>query len=116
MKVYEDVGDTMSKYILNGKIPILEPNVFIWAEWFEKADRQVEYTEIGKYAISTVFIGLDHSFGVFDKPILFETMIFELTNNGRNTCDKWNKERYSTWEEAVLGHKKICKQVINSIS
>jgi hypothetical protein len=54
-----------------------------------------------KVYVSTVFLGLDHSFGE-GPPQLFETMIF----GGEH--DEY-QERYSTWDEAEAGHKKACK-------
>lgn len=59
---------------------------------------RVALTELpGDVRISTVFLGLDHSFGMGDTPILFETMIFGLKDE---YC-----ERYSTWDEAEAGHR-----------
>jgi len=48
-----------------------------------------------KIRVSTVFLGLDLGSG--DPPIVFETMIFGGDH------DQY-QERYSTWEEAYLGH------------
>lgn len=61
--------------------------------------------------ISTVWLGINHSFSrYFDneekKPIIFETMIFdERENVPENDLDEY-QERYSTLEEAEEGHKK----------
>lgn len=84
------------KYILKDKKPV-PAELVEWANWFETADRVVAKDEIGDIKISTVFLGLDYSFGA-GKPLLFETMIF----GGEN--DQY-QERYSTWEEAEAGHK-----------
>ena len=96
-----------NKYILdeNGQ-PALEPDLITWAKWFETADRSVASTTLTKYGvqISTVFLGLDHSFGG-DTPILFETMIF----GGEH--DEW-MQRYATREEALKGHD-IAVSMIN---
>jgi hypothetical protein len=83
--------------------PVVVTDSLEWAEWFEDAKRKVANTEIGDVRISTVFLGLDHSFEIFNgsmkdyKPILFETMIF----GGEH--DQY-QERYATWEEAEAGH------------
>ena len=58
------------KYILKGHTPIVEPNLLKWGKWFETANRIVAKDNIGKVRISTVFLGLDHSFGR-GKPLLF---------------------------------------------
>lgn len=90
----------MDKYILVYGIPVIEPDLIKWAEWFEGiANRRIAFTEIGKVHISTVFLGLDHNFSESGTPILFETMIF----NGDN--DQF-QERYHTLEEAMLGHER----------
>lgn len=64
----------------------------------------------GSY-VSTVFLGLDHSFGD-GPPLLFESMAFEAEEKEFFIGDKMHKyheelmqERYSTWDEAELGHK-----------
>lgn len=87
------------KYILCGHQPVVVQDLFTWARWFETADRQVANTDRGDVRISTVFLGLDHSFGVGDGPLLFETMIFGGPEDGY--C-----ERYATWADAEAGHTK----------
>jgi len=89
------------KYILNEKGgPVLEPDILKWAEWFENLDnRCVKNDLIGGTHISTVFLGLDHSFGG-SEPVLWETMIF---NNKKLVG--W-QDRYSSKEEALIGHQK----------
>ena len=92
------------RYILDeNKKTIPCEDLLRWARWFEKADRNVAKIKIGSVEISTVFLGLSHSFGG-GKPMLFETMIF----GGKLDGEMW---RYSTWEEAVEGHKKAVKMV-----
>jgi hypothetical protein len=49
--------------------------------------------------VSTIFLGLDHSFQPDGPPVLFETMIF----GGQH--DQY-QERYTTYELALLGHAK----------
>jgi hypothetical protein len=88
-------------YILNGKTPVKCENIIEWAQQFETMDRVVAKTNKGDITVSTVFLGIDHSFndGV---PLLFETMIF----GGEHDQGQW---RYSTWEQAEKGHKEACK-------
>ncbi len=79
--------------------PIPEPDLMTWALWFEKhnADRQVVRTELpGDVVVSTVFLGLDHSFGR-GEPQLFETMIFG------GPLDE-TQDRYATRQAAMNGH------------
>jgi len=90
-------------YILAGKTPVACLNLYEWAKWHDTADRQVARETIGESEISTVFLGLDHQWGE-GPPILFETMVF-----GGKLADE--QDRYSTWDEAVAGHKAIVKRV-----
>lgn len=89
-------------YILKNKKPVQVNSVTLWAEQFEKSDRKVNDTFLdNEVHISTVFLGLDHSFGG-GTPILFETMIFGGDNDGY-------QERYSNWDDARKGHIKAVK-------
>ena len=91
-------------YILEGKEPKPVDDASEWGRWFEKADRHVAKTELrNRVIVSTVFLGLDHSFGG-GIPILFETMIFGGKHNHY-------QERYATWEEAEAGHLRAIKLV-----
>lgn len=92
----------LGNYILVNREPVACNDTLEWGRWFEEAtftkERIVAQDDIGGCFVSTVFLGLDHNFGYSDRPILFETMIF----NGPN--DQY-QERCSTWEEAALMHK-----------
>lgn len=83
--------------------PIKEPNIVKWAKWFEKAERHIGNDDIGDIHISTVFLGIDHSFGL-GPPLLWETMIF----GGKH--DQF-QERYSTRAKAIAGHARAVKLV-----
>lgn len=67
---------TCGKYILDaGGKPVPEPDLLKWAGWFQNAERHVAKEKLGPVFISTVFLGIDHSF--FEgPPILWETMFF----------------------------------------
>lgn len=70
----------------------------------EKARRVAKTYLEGAY-ISTVFLGLDHSFGRDTAaPVLFETMVFEGPLDGM-------QERYTTWADAEIGHKAMVECV-----
>jgi len=74
-----------------------------WATTFSETDRHVALTMVGDVKISTVFLGLNHAYGNGD-PLLFETMVF-----GGPLDQEMN--RYTTWEEAELGHTVMVKAV-----
>jgi hypothetical protein len=97
-------------YILDGRNPIPCADFMTGARWFETSDRQVAKTDFGDVRVSTVFLGLDRSFGE-GPPLLFETMIF----GGPFDQDKY-QERCSTWEEAEAQHAEaveVARQSLN---
>jgi hypothetical protein len=69
-----------------------------WVRAFEDIDdRVVDFTLAADGGeLSTVWLGLDHSFGA-GPPLIFETMVFGGPNDEE-------QERYSTEEEAKAGH------------
>ena len=97
----------MDKYILKGKKAV-PATTLEWAEWFEKAgkERIVKQEKLpdGKW-VSTVFLGINHNFWQ-GKPLLFETMVF----TSKDDLDEQDVNRYSTWEEALEGHKRMVKK------
>ena len=91
----------MKTYKLVDRVPVECP----MNETVFGPDRQVAATEIGDVSVSTVFLGIDHSFGAAGPPILFETMVF-----GPGTQFEI-RERCCTWEEAEEQHKRIVLRV-----
>jgi len=67
------------------------------SDWENKVVKQ---EHVGKYWVSTVFLGLDHRDGGDGPPILFETMVFT-----DGDADEDTMVRYTTREEALIGHK-----------
>jgi hypothetical protein len=103
----------LGNYVLDrdGRTPILEEDTLAWAKWFEanRDARRVARTEIGSVGyVSTVFLGLDHSFGG-GRPVLFETMSFI----GGESEDYF--ARYHTWAEAEAGHARIVREALAQI-
>lgn len=92
------------KYVLDEEgNAITEPDLLKWAAWFETAERRIALDTLPSgIKVSTVFLGLDHSFN--GPPQLYETMIF----GGEQ--DQY-QERYSTRDEALAGHKKALELV-----
>jgi hypothetical protein len=75
-----------------------------WASTFGAEDNHVaDDTVLVPIRVSTVYLGLDHSFGS-GPPLIFETMIFGASTMG------W-ADRYSTEAEALAGHARICAAV-----
>lgn len=76
-----------------------------WAELFEDFEgRRIARDEVGPWVVSTVWLGLDHSFLRSGPPLIFETMVF-----GGVLDDEM--DRYSTLEEAQEGHARILAKV-----
>jgi hypothetical protein len=105
------VGGKMTesdRYILDGKTPVAEPDLMKWAEFFESGNRVVRQNNFGQVRVSTVFLGIDHSFG-FGPPLLFETMVFggELDQE---------QDRCLKWEEAEKMHERMCERVKAAIN
>lgn len=69
-------------------------------EEFE-ATKRVAKTTVGDWEVSTVWLGLDHSF-MEGPPLIFETMIF----GGEYDSECW---RYSTEAQALEGHEAAVK-------
>jgi len=87
------------KYILDeNRKPVLCEDLMAWAKWVEESERTMKKTEKNGIKVSTMFLGLDHSFGD-GPPMLYETVIF----GGEH--DQY-QERYATEEEALKGHTK----------
>lgn len=89
-------------YILVDKQPV-KATLLEWAAMVETFDnRRIAETKFnlwwwGEIRVSTVFLGLDHSWADSGPPILFETMIFGGPFND-------DMVRYATWDEAEKGH------------
>jgi hypothetical protein len=98
------------KYLLNDDHSVRPTDDLLeWARAFETMNRLVAEAEpIAGIRVSTVFLGLDHSFGD-GPPRLFETMIF----GGEHDGDQW---RYSTWAEAEAGHARAVALVGEGVS
>lgn len=77
-----------------------------WARLMGDAKaRTVAKTDLGAgVGVSTVFLGLDHGFGLTPVPILYETMIF----GGPLDQSQW---RYPNEIAALAGHDQAVAQV-----
>lgn len=52
-------------------------DLWAWASLLEDpAQRHVRKSRIGPFRVSTIWLGIDHSFGCPGPPLIFETMIF----------------------------------------
>lgn len=85
-------------YVLDKNRNVIGPvDMLVGAKAIEK-QRRVALTDVyDGCKVSTVFLGLDHSFTPGGPPLVFETMVF-----GGPFSDEGG--RYSTWAEAEAGH------------
>lgn len=93
-------------YILdNNNKPIRSTSITEAADWMENNPQRkvVKQEHIGDVYISTVFLGLDHSWNS-DIPVLWETMIFG------GEYDQY-QDRYTSYKDALEGHKKALELV-----
>lgn len=88
------------KYIMpdDSCVPVPCDDLLEWARSMEKRRHVGDDGPTPGVRVSTVFLGIDHSFGDDGPPVLFETMIF----GGPHNEEQW---RYCTWDEAERGHK-----------
>jgi len=92
----------MRFYILDvdGKTPVGTDDIHVWATFKTNYGRcQKRETVAEGIDVSTVFLGIDHSYVKGGPPILWETMIF----GGKH--DQY-QDRYATYDEAMIGHEK----------
>jgi hypothetical protein len=87
-------------YILdNNNKPIHSTSITEAVDWMENNPQRkvVKQEHIGDVYISTVFLGLDHSWNS-DIPVLWETMIFG------GEYDQY-QDRYTSYKDALEGHQ-----------
>lgn len=92
----------MDRYILDDQgEPVPCPDLMEWARWLAHG-RHLAHDQVGDLEVSTVFLGIDHSFHGGGPPVLWETMIFH--RGSRQTALDGYQERYASRESALRGH------------
>jgi hypothetical protein len=78
----------------------------------ENADEwRIGHDVIGAYEVSTVWLGLDHSYLPEAPPLIFETMVFEPEYE-RLSSERFDYQlRYSTKDEARAGHERVVAEI-----
>lgn len=109
----------LGQYILDENDEPKLVDTLLWAKWLEENNdkRRVAHTTLPwGTRISTVFLGLDHGFGLLDegekdyKPVLWESMCFPWYEGGR-AVDR-DCERYISKQDALLGHRRLVWRAI----
>jgi hypothetical protein len=96
-------------YILDENNKPVASTMFESSDWMEQnpTKKSLKQEYIGDIFVSTVFLGLDHSWPKDEsKPLLWETMIFYGEDDGY-------QDRYTSVEEALEGHQKAVDLVNN---
>jgi hypothetical protein len=93
-------------YKLVNKIPVATDDINVLEKIEDRIVKQTYLTKNDekRTLISTVFLGLNHSWDDAAPPVLFETMIFDCPSLPE--YDEF-QERYNTWYEAEAGHDKL---------
>lgn len=95
----------MNRYIFNeAGEPVQEPDTDKWGKWWEVTDSGVAKEKIRNVLVSTIFLGLDHSFDSGD-PILWETMVFGGAH------DRYQERCGGTRADALAMHKRVVAMV-----
>ena len=90
-----------------------------WVMKFEDDEYQrIAETWVGKYRVSTVWLGLNHS-SLPGLPLIFETMVFDesvevvtiIGGETRSYHPDVDQERYSTRAQAERGHAEMVKRI-----
>lgn len=87
----------------------IDGNPISFREWFAMRERdpesiRVARTEIDDVIVSTVHLGINHSYMLRDPPLIFETLVFGSDLDGE-------MYRYSTKEDAEEGHERVVELV-----
>lgn len=97
-------------YILddNGN-PIPEPDTIKACMWLaDNKNKIVKQENVGPYWVSTVFLGLDHSWRLDGPPVLWETMVF---NDGDKDIDQNESRCSGNREQAEAMHEAMVASV-----
>ena len=85
--------------------PVGTNDAMVWARWFETANRHLAHDQLsGDVRVSTVFLGLDHSFSQTRLPLLWETLVFGGPLDGE-------MYRYESRLQAMQGHQTMVEKV-----
>jgi hypothetical protein len=93
----------MMYYLLKDRQPVLCSDPITWARELDSKTRTVAQSTVGDVRVSTIFTGMDYTVEG-QRPLVFETMVFYPDNTS-------DRERYTSWEAAEEGHRRIVEAV-----
>ena len=95
-------------WILDDKGRPRQVDLFTWARWFGSPAKRIVCQEtIGQNSISTIFLGIDHSFTEEGPPVLWETMTFGAKLDQAQMRCAGSKEQAEAMHEAMV--RRVCK-------
>lgn len=100
-----------SDYLLNNPANKNDPDYIWFKNYFSDVKKKrIAFDTLNEdrsIYVSTVFLGLDHSFSEHDGPVLFETMVFGFPAE--------DQERSRTWQESYSTHIRMVERSIHKI-
>lgn len=84
-------------------------DLLTWGAWFETSGdaRRVALDEVGPYRISTVFLGLDHSWTPMEDPLTYQPVLWETAIFAGDSMTAMR--RYVSRADALRGHREFIK-------
>lgn len=94
-------------------VPVKVEGLLEWARWFEQnhEKRIVLQEEVGNYWVSTIFLGLDHSFGR-GPPVLWETGLWKMKDG---EPDKMVESCRATSRAEAIANHETCLALVKEI-
>lgn len=88
-------------------------------DWGDKCEdmnyKVVKQDQVGKYFVSTVWVGLNMRLFRGAPPLIFETMVL-MDEADQEDEFYFYQKRYSTEQEALMGHEEVLSLVKNRIA
>jgi hypothetical protein len=97
---------TLKHWILDDEGRPVAVDLLTWAKWLGTAKRIITQETIGQNWISTIFLGIDHNFGLIGPPILWETMTFGAKLDQEYFRCAGSKEQAEAMHEEMV--KAVC--------
>lgn len=98
-------------YILDDNFNVINcPDIFVFSSFFNDfSKRRIETSVISdECRLSTVFLGIDCNFDIKNPPLVFESLWFGGIHSD-------NQRRYSTYIDAVKGHREMLIDYLKEI-
>jgi len=96
---------SLNYYILVNYKPVLCTDTTAWTDWLHanRVNIHLIKSERNNILVSTVFLAMGLS-PIVNETIHFETLVFDKDHKVLDSL------KYITWEQAKVGHLKLCKK------